>query len=243
MGHEREVLTRDKVSHLSPHRSRQRLRSDCLGGHQTRMPPTALPARASPASSFPISQCQQSAITAFASAGLVSKNFPGDSNRVMNVCPLRTWRQVRFQGPRALERHVSNRKAESHGSIQCIPKVVLLDGADGPHLADFTTGAHDLDSDVRAGLNAVVFIVRELRRRRIRIVLDLSRDHLRRSVNKKIQPGGRWPPNQDMRPVGWHAYMIRDEELERADVGEEAVGVHRVHDSIDLFAHVNSTFS
>ena len=59
-----------------------------------------------------------------------------------------------------------------------LPKVILLDTANGKHSADFCSRTDQFASDVSADLNHLILIVRELRWSGIGVELDVTRNEL-----------------------------------------------------------------
>lgn len=59
-----------------------------------------------------------------------------------------------------------------------LPKVILLDTGNGVHSSYLCSGTDQLDPNVRANLNDRIFIVGELRRRRVWIESDVRRNKL-----------------------------------------------------------------
>ena len=55
-----------------------------------------------------------------------------------------------------------------------IPKVILFDGANGPHLADFISAADDLDANVSAVLDNGILIVGPVRWCGVWVPLDIT---------------------------------------------------------------------
>lgn len=55
----------------------------------------------------------------------------------------------------------------------CLPQEVTIYTANGPHFPDFCSQADNLDPDMGAWLDHHISIVSKLRRRRVRIILDL----------------------------------------------------------------------
>ena len=62
--------------------------------------------------------------------------------------------------------------------IIIVPEKVLLDGANGPHLAHLGPRANHLNAHVGVGLNDHVIVVGVLGRRRVRVPLDVRWDQL-----------------------------------------------------------------
>lgn len=58
------------------------------------------------------------------------------------------------------------------------PEIILLDGANSPHFADFISAADNLDSDVCAVLNNSVLVVGPVRRSRVGVPLDITWNRL-----------------------------------------------------------------
>lgn len=63
-----------------------------------------------------------------------------------------------------------------------IPQVILLDTTNSPHLADFRSRSNNLDSNVRAGLNGSIFVIRKLGRRSVGIPFNIARNQLSHGV-------------------------------------------------------------
>lgn len=61
-----------------------------------------------------------------------------------------------------------------------VPKVILLDTTDSPHLSDLGSCTDDLDADVSPWLDDSVFVISELRGGGIGIPLDITGDQLQR---------------------------------------------------------------
>ena len=68
---------------------------------------------------------------------------------------------------------------------QNVPEVVLLYTADSPHLTDLAPDSDDLHTHLRALLDDHILVVRELRRCRVGVPLDLARDQLEMTVSAR----------------------------------------------------------
>lgn len=113
-----------------------------------------------------------------------------------------------------------------------VPEIVLVYAANCPDLANLVPDTGDLDTNVGAALDSQAFVIGELGRCRVRIVLACLWHQLEQSQPLTVSL------NKEARRQGARGtYKVRHEQLQRASLAEEAVRIDREHNGINLELH------